>query len=120
MVRLQMNPIDLVKKSKAYGFGNYKKYYKIRYKHRWEDPRLQVLDPELFMNRTVLDIGCNDGTVTLLIAMRYVRKIIRFFPRLIRGVDIDYTLINKAIENMADLETKQNRIKRNEFVPIQP
>lgn len=58
---------------------------------------MSVLDSLYFENRNVLDIGCNDGTITLLIALKY-------FPKLIRGIDIDYTLINKAVENLTELE----------------
>lgn len=69
---------------------------------------MQVLDSVMFANKTVLDIGCNDGTVTLLIAMK-------FFPKLIRGIDIDYTLINKAVENMVELDRTHHKIAKDEF-----
>ncbi len=46
----------------------------------------------MFLNREVLDIGCNDGSITLMIATK-------FFPKKIIGIDIDYRLINKAIDN---------------------
>jgi 7SK snRNA methylphosphate capping enzyme len=62
---------------------------------------------EYFANKTILDIGCNDGTVVLQIALR-------FLPKLIRGIDIDYTLINKAIENMNELEKAHKKIKTKE------
>lgn len=70
MEKLYMNPIELVKISKEYSFGNYKKYYDIRLKEKWNDPRLIVLDGEYFRNKEILDIGCNDGTFTLLIALK--------------------------------------------------
>ena len=72
LVSLNENPVALVKRCEPYRFGNYKKYYKLRYERRWNDPRLAVLPKEFFFNKKVLDIGCNDGTVTLLIAMRYI------------------------------------------------
>jgi 7SK snRNA methylphosphate capping enzyme len=42
-----------------------------------------------FQNRRCLDIGCNEGVVTLSLAMR-------FGTECMLGVDIDQTLINKA------------------------
>jgi 7SK snRNA methylphosphate capping enzyme len=65
------NPVTLVREHEPFRFGNYKKYYTLRYEKRWNDPRLSVLSKEYFHNKRVLDIGCNDGTLTLLIAMRY-------------------------------------------------
>lgn len=83
-----MDPIKLIKNSKnqgksKYQFGNYKNYYKNRYEKKWNDPRLKQLSLEYFLNKTVLDIGCNDGSLTLQVAKRY-------FPQKIVGIDIDY------------------------------
>jgi 7SK snRNA methylphosphate capping enzyme len=52
-----------------------------------------VLSSDYFLNKEVLDIGCNDGSFTILVAMK-------FFPSEIVGIDIDYKLINKAIDNL--------------------
>ena len=41
----------------------------------------------------ILDIGCNDGTLSILLAIKY-------FPKLLTALDIDYNLINKAVENI--------------------
>ncbi|CAD8190848.1 unnamed protein product [Paramecium pentaurelia] len=111
MEKLQMNPIDLVKSTKQYSYGNYKKYYHLRLQQKWEDPRLTILDSIYFENKSILDIGCNDGTLTLLIALKH-------YPKLIRGIDIDYTLINKAIEQMVHLDDQQKKIQKQEFKPI--
>ena len=35
------------------------------------DPRLEVLDVEWFSRKHVLDIGCNDGRLTLAMACKY-------------------------------------------------
>jgi 7SK snRNA methylphosphate capping enzyme len=61
----------LIKNHENFRYGNYKKYYTLRYDKRWNDPRLPILNKEYFYKKRVLDIGCNDGTFTLLIAMRY-------------------------------------------------
>ncbi|CAD8194801.1 unnamed protein product [Paramecium octaurelia] len=111
MEKLQMNPVDLVKCTKQYSYGNYKKYYHLRLQQKWEDPRLTILDSCYFTDKSILDIGCNDGTLTLLIALKH-------YPKLIRGIDIDYTLINKAIEQMVHLDDQQKKIQKQEFKPI--
>ena len=57
-------------------------------------PATACLPPQLFQRcwfagRDVLDIGCNEGLVTLAVARR-------FGPRHVTGVDIDEVLIRKA------------------------
>ena len=92
-------------KAVQYQFGNYTNYYNYRYEKRWQDPRLQAIGThEYFFNKEVLDIGCNDGSVVLQIAIKY-------FPFKVVGVDIDYRLINKAVENMRFLEKSQKQCK---------
>lgn len=95
--QLGNNPIELVRKSQRYQYGNYDKYYSYRSKEKWQDSRITVFKKEYFLNKECLDIGCNDGSLTLMLA-------IRFFPKNIIGVDIDYALINKAIDNFKSLE----------------
>eukprot|EP01017_Pseudomicrothorax_dubius_P016935 TRINITY_DN1915_c0_g1_i1.p1 TRINITY_DN1915_c0_g1~~TRINITY_DN1915_c0_g1_i1.p1 ORF type:complete len:309 (+),score=74.23 TRINITY_DN1915_c0_g1_i1:319-1245(+) len=97
-----MNPVDLIRTSPKYSFGNYSKYYSMRHKERFQDPRLQIFTRDYFLNRECLDIGCNDGSLTIMLAIKY-------FPKKIIGVDVDYKLINKAIHNMRYFE-KQQRI----------
>lgn len=65
---------------------------------------MRVLRREWFLNKEVLDIGCNDGSLTLQVAIKY-------FPAKIVGIDIDYSLINKAVENLLLLEKQQGRCK---------
>ena len=84
-------------RNEKYQYGNYDRYYATRNEERWKDPRLRILRPEWFYNRQVLDIGCNDGTITLMIAAT-------LNPSLILGLDIDYKLINRAVDNLVYLE----------------
>ncbi|TCD69838.1 hypothetical protein EIP91_005915 [Steccherinum ochraceum] len=67
--------------------GNYHGYYNKR--PFIQDPRLQLLPPELFQHARVLDVGCNEGWVTCEIAQLWnARRVV--------GVDLDETLIRAA------------------------
>lgn len=76
-------------------YGNYHRYYGYRNGGKdWNsDPRLDLFDGDWFKNKEILDIGCNSGHVTCLIAKR-------FHPKLIIGVDIDAELIDKAYKDV--------------------
>lgn len=54
-----------------------------------QDPRLHLLAPEWFKGRHLLDVGCNEGLVTLAAAVRWATASVT-------GVDIDPVLIGKA------------------------
>ncbi|KAI8889287.1 Bin3-domain-containing protein [Backusella circina FSU 941] len=71
-------------------YGNYTSYYTAR---RKGDRRLNLLEPNLFEDKRVLDIGCNSGNISILIAKEYQ-------PSFIKGVDIDPKLISKAETNL--------------------
>lgn len=84
--------------------GNYKGYYRKR------DDALSRMDhfqEDWFIGRTCLDVGCNEGTVTVEVAKR-------FSPRMIIGVDGDGLLIDAA----------KSKVKRLQFsaksAPLQP
>ena len=55
----------------------------------WDDPRITILKKRYFKNKSVLDIGCNAGYLTISLAEQ-------FKPKMILGVDIDGALIVKA------------------------
>ncbi|KAJ4950720.1 hypothetical protein NE237_027552 [Protea cynaroides] len=74
-------------------YGNYKNYYGYRTKDLKEDPRLMVLKKEWFEGKDCLDIGCNQGLITMSIAKK-------FSCRSICGVDIDSYLIETANWNL--------------------
>ncbi len=78
-------------------YGNFPHYYHSRSPTHSLDPRLSLLPCSLFTSKRVLDIGCNDGTVTL-----QVGAVLQ--PREVVGVDLDYKLVNKAVENWAQME----------------
>jgi 7SK snRNA methylphosphate capping enzyme len=80
------------KKQKIYPFGNYVNYYAKRLPEE-PDPRLQHLERQWFFDKDVLDIGCNEGVVTLSVA-------VRFQPRSVIGVDLDGHLIAQAQRNL--------------------
>jgi len=74
-------------------YGNYTRYYGYRLPDRASDPRLALFKAEWFEGKCVLDIGCNTGQVTSVIARD-------FHPRLITGMDIDPHLIGIARKNV--------------------
>ncbi|KAI3968213.1 hypothetical protein MKX01_018516 [Papaver californicum] len=80
-------------------FGNYRYYYGYRVcKDMKADPRLMVLKREWFEDKDCLDIGCNQGLITIEIAKT-------FHCRSIRGVDIDANVSEpEHIERTRDLE----------------
>jgi hypothetical protein len=70
--------------------GNYHRYYGYRMGQAFsEDPRLAALERRWFAGRRCMDVGCNEGLVTLGIAAKFgVRSMI--------GVDLDEHLIRRA------------------------
>jgi ribosomal protein L11 methylase PrmA len=79
--------------NQEFSFGNYDKYYYRRYLEALKDPRMGIFKEEWFKDKKCLDIGCNIGTLTIMIAVMYQ-------PDIIDAVDIDYRLVKKAIKNM--------------------
>ncbi|XP_065617167.1 probable RNA methyltransferase At5g51130 isoform X2 [Quercus suber] len=78
------------KRKPVFVFGNYKNYYGYRIgQDLQEDPRLNVFKKELFEDKECLDIGCNSGIITILIAQK-------FHCRSILGIDIDSDRIEDA------------------------
>lgn len=74
-------------------YGNYNRYYGYRHESKQEDKRFGVFKKEWFENKSVLDIGCNIGHVSLWIGRHYQ-------PEVVKGVDIDLELIKIAKKNI--------------------
>jgi len=62
----------------------------------------QVLDPAWFQGADVLDVGCNEGLVTLALA-------VHCSCRSVIGVDIDPVLVAKACTNLSRSRTQLNQ-----------
>lgn len=60
---------------------------------------VQVLDPEWFRGADVLDVGCNEGLLTLALA-------VGCGCRSMLGVDIDPGLVAKACTNLSRSRTQ--------------
>lgn len=83
-----------MKNKNKFIYGNYNRYYGYRCEKDVEDVRLAALSQyDLFSDKELLDIGCNDGSLTIALAKRYPISFIV-------GIDIDATLIAKARKNV--------------------
>ncbi|XP_015966060.1 probable RNA methyltransferase At5g51130 [Arachis duranensis] len=77
-------------------YGNFRRYYEHRNEEGpEEDPRLELLRKEWFEDKECLDIGCNDGTLTISIAKM-------FRCQSILAIDIDPELVEQANLNLRD------------------
>ena len=75
---------------KVFVHGNYHRYYGYRLGKAFEeDPRLGLLEKQWFHKKRCLDIGCNEGIVTLSIAKTFGTKSMT-------GIDLDEHLIKRA------------------------
>ncbi|KAK2863585.1 hypothetical protein Q5P01_003118 [Channa striata] len=95
-------PKEKKKDKHRYQYGNHSRYYGYHgfYGDKWEgrvgddeDPRLRLLEADWFRDKTVLDVGCGTGHVTLSIARR-------FNPVHILGVELDKRLVHAALQNV--------------------
>ncbi|KAK6941484.1 RNA methyltransferase bin3, C-terminal [Dillenia turbinata] len=78
------------RKKPIFPFGNYRNYYGYRIGPGSEDdPRLKVMRKEWFEGKDCLDIGCNNGLLTITFA-------IKFNCKSIVGIDIDGDRIEDA------------------------
>ncbi|KAK7398973.1 hypothetical protein VNO78_10147 [Psophocarpus tetragonolobus] len=96
------------KRKQIFPYGNYKSYYGYRIGQGVdEDPRLQVLRKEWFEGKECLDIGCNNGIITIHIARK-------FCCRSILGIDIDSDRVEDAYWNLR----KTVRLKSTGSKPV--
>ncbi|PKA56114.1 putative RNA methyltransferase [Apostasia shenzhenica] len=90
----QEKSTKIKKRKEIFVYGNYRKYYGYRLDRSMEeDPRLKVFKSEWFVDKDCLDIGCNQGLVTISIAQK-------FLCRSMVGIDIDKGLIEDAKGNL--------------------
>uniref|UniRef100_A0A8C8DEP8 RNA methyltransferase n=1 Tax=Oryzias sinensis TaxID=183150 RepID=A0A8C8DEP8_9TELE len=90
-----------VKDKFRYQYGNHSRYYGYCgfYGGRCgrvgveEDPRLRLLAADWFRDKTVLDVGCGAGHITLAVARK-------FNPSHIIGVELDQHLVHAAKQNI--------------------
>lgn len=101
------------KRKEIFPFGNYRNYYGYRIgQDMEEDPRLKVMKKEWLEGKDCLDIGCNNGCITIQIARK-------FHCKSILGVDIDSNRIEDAywhlrkFAKMDEFEKKQGRTSRS-------
>lgn len=107
------------KRKKLFLYGNYDRYY--GYRNNREAPRadarLQVFIEQraVIEGKRMLDIGCNNGSLTLLIA-EHCR------PASVVGIDIDRDLIGSARNNLAlrlkSSESESDALKNVQFRQI--
>ncbi|KAL4426842.1 hypothetical protein ABPG77_006628 [Micractinium sp. CCAP 211/92] len=116
---------------RVYVHGNYHRYYGYRFfgtlpaggqpgedgaaalAPQPEDPRLAAFEGTWFARRRCMDVGCNEGVVTLALVQR-------FCPRSMLGVDIDGVLVAKANRHLRDLRAAMGeriRASRRAGVP---
>lgn len=110
---------EAVKPKKIFKYGNYNRYYGYRNKNEspMEDVRLQAFISlkDKITGKQMLDIGCNNGSLTLLIAKHC-------HPTRTVGIDIDGDLIGSArrhqsnmLKSCTDDEDTFKVLKRVEF-----
>jgi len=86
-----------------FSYGNYDQYYGQRYDRCASvDPRVEALlrhSPGIFSGKAVLDMGCNSGFVTLLVAALGASRV--------EGIDIDLLLVSQALKRLRHLKQEQ-------------
>jgi len=76
-------------------YGNYAKYYGYRRTNCYqdEDSRCNLFKSDWFRAKRLLDIGCNDGSLTIELAVKYQ-------TRSVVGIDKDASIIQTAKKNL--------------------
>jgi 7SK snRNA methylphosphate capping enzyme len=67
------------------------------------DPRVDLFCPDWFVNKSILDIGCNSGRFTISLARR-------FHPKRVIGFDMDRHLIGAARKNIRHFTDKDTKV----------
>ncbi len=91
---------------KSFVHGNYHRYYGYRLKpDHGEDHRISLLEKHWFHKKRCLDIGCNEGVLTL-------DMVVKFGTASMTGIDLDEYLIKRACSHLRE----QRSTAINEFV----
>ena len=90
-------PVRAKRQRPCYRYGNYEAYYGYRAGAAREDHRLLSLRREWFEGRRCLDVGCNEGLVSLTLA-------VQFRTASFTGVDIDASLVRRAQKSLRRLQ----------------
>ncbi|XKL63669.1 hypothetical protein PGB90_006033 [Kerria lacca] len=82
-------------KNTRFQYGNYQRYYGYRNAFNGVDLRVEILEKhrDFFENKDILDIGCNVGHISFIIARSFAAKSVS-------GIDIDRYLIDIAKRNV--------------------
>lgn len=83
----------LQKAIKRQEVGNHDRKLKQKFTSKYSDERIELLKLEWFKDKKVLDIGCNDGIIDLMLTTK-------FEPRMLIGIDVDHRMVKKAIRNL--------------------
>jgi len=76
-----------------------------------KDDRLAALDASWIRKETVLDVGCHEGLVTLEVARRFdVTKVV--------GIDIDESLVTRAIHNLIASRSASRNHENMTLAPV--
>lgn len=96
---------DKRKRFDDFRYGNYRNYYykRLGSGEHHTDIRLKILEAhaEYFKDKTVLDIGCNSGFITVNVAKSLL-------PASVLGIDIDEKLISVARRDLEKEKTEDN------------
>ncbi|TIC16495.1 Bin3-domain-containing protein [Wallemia mellicola] len=91
--------------------GNYKNYYSKRQNTvNGTDARIDALGSDFcdkLRDKDILDVGCNEGKITIEIARK-------FSPKFILGVDLDPALIHRATKELKVVWSTSKPIEGNE------
>ncbi|KAI6243795.1 Methyltransferase type 12 and Bicoid-interacting 3 domain containing protein [Aphelenchoides fujianensis] len=90
------------KMRERYRYGNFNYHHRVQAPFQ-NDVRLDLMCDDWFKDKTVLDIGCNAGLLTLSVARA-------FAPARILGIDIDQHLIGAARKNLRHFQDKEAKL----------
>uniref|UniRef100_A0A0K8TEB8 RNA methyltransferase n=4 Tax=Lygus hesperus TaxID=30085 RepID=A0A0K8TEB8_LYGHE len=115
--KLEPRPVQKTPKfkeqDKKFQYGNYHRYYGYRNPNQEVDQRLKMLSrvDNLFLDKDVLDVGCNTGNVAVCVARDLgARKVV--------GLDIDRALIEKARVGLKKFSGSQGGAKYPVSMPL--